>query len=384
MDAIERKNDGAATRAIEAVGCGASGALTMHQKEKAKKSITALGLLLIATAVPLSAAAAQDQRACRQIRQACQEAGFVQGFAREGIGLQIHCIMPIIQASPQPPTARRPLPKVSPQLVADCKAANPRFGQGRLPGVLAQPLPANPQPGSVQPDYQPAPAHGDRVQFAPVHEAQNAPLPSAQTVPEQGALVSALPPEDRPETGPAKPLPPQFRRVTIEYGSKEPAGTIVIDTAHTYLYLVLGNGKAMRYGVGVGREGFTWNGAEKVSRMAEWPDWHPPEEMIERQPYLPRFMAGGEGNPLGARALYLGDTLYRIHGTNQPSTIGTFVSSGCIRLTNEDITDLYSRVRVGTRVVVLPGAPPGAAQAAATAPRTEPARPAAPSSEQAQ
>jgi len=383
MDAIERKNDGAATRAIEAVGCGASGALTMHQKEKAKKSITALGLLLIATAVPLSAAAAQDQRACRQIRQACQEAGFVQGFAREGIGLQIHCIMPIIQASPQPPTARRPLPKVSPQLVADCKAANPRFGQGRLPGVLAQPLPANPQPGSVQPDYQPAPAHGDRVQFAPVHEARNAPLPSAQTVPEQGALVSALPPEDRPETGPAKPLPPQFRRVTIEYGSKEPAGTIVIDTAHTYLYLVLGNGKAMRYGVGVGREGFTWNGAEKVSRMAEWPDWHPPEEMIERQPYLPRFMAGGEGNPLGARALYLGDTLYRIHGTNQPSTIGTFVSSGCIRLTNEDITDLYSRVRVGTRVVVLPGSPPGSAQAAATAPRTEPLRP-APSPGQAQ
>jgi hypothetical protein len=104
----------------------------------------------------------------------------------------------------------------------------------------------------------------------------------------------------------------------------------------------------------VGREGFTWSGAEKVTRMAEWPDWHPPEEMIERQPYLPRFMAGGEGNPLGARALYLGETLYRVHGTNQPSTIGTFVSSGCIRLTNEDITDLYGRVRVGTRVVVLP------------------------------
>ena len=371
-------------RAIEAVGCGASGALTVHQKEKAKKSIAALGLLLIATAVSLAAAAAQDQRACRQIRQACQEAGFVQGFAREGIGLQIHCIMPIIQARPQPLSARRPLPKVSPQLVADCKAANPRFGQGRLPGALAQPLPANPQPGSIQPDYHPAPAYGERGQSAPDHGVQRAPLPSAPAVPEQGALISALPPEDRPETGPAKPLPPQYRRVTIEYGSKEPAGTIVIDTAHTYLYLVLGNGKAMRYGVGVGREGFTWNGAEMVSRMAEWPDWHPPEEMIERQPYLPRFMAGGEGNPLGARALYLGDTLYRFHGTNQPSTIGTFVSSGCIRLTNEDITDLYSRVRVGTRVVVLPGAPPGAAQAAATAPRTEPARPAAPSSEQAQ
>jgi lipoprotein-anchoring transpeptidase ErfK/SrfK len=165
--------------------------------------------------------------------------------------------------------------------------------------------------------------------------------------------ISALPPEDQPETGPAKSLPPQFRRTMMEYRSKEPAGTIIVDTPHTYLYLVLGNGKAMRYGIGVGREGFTWSGAEKVTKMAEWPDWHPPEEMIERQPYLPRFMAGGEGNPLGARALYLGQTLYRIHGTNQPSTIGTFVSSGCIRLTNEDIADLYSRVQVGTRVVVL-------------------------------
>jgi lipoprotein-anchoring transpeptidase ErfK/SrfK len=172
---------------------------------------------------------------------------------------------------------------------------------------------------------------------------------------EQQATISALPPEDQPETGPVKSLPPQFRRTMINYQSKEPVGTIIIDTPQTYLYLVLGNGKAMRYGIGVGREGFTWSGAEKVSKMAEWPDWHPPEEMIERQPYLPRFMAGGEGNPLGARALYLGQTLYRIHGTNQPSTIGTFVSSGCIRLTNEDITDLYGRVQVGTRVVVLPG-----------------------------
>jgi hypothetical protein len=108
--------------------------------------------------------------------------------------------------------------------------------------------------------------------------------------------------------------------------------------------------------------GFTWTGAEKVSRMAEWPDWHPPEEMIDRQPYLPRFMAGGDGNPLGARALYLGKTLYRIHGTNQPSTIGTFVSSGCVRLTNADIQDLFDRVKVGNRVVVLPGKPPATAQ----------------------
>jgi lipoprotein-anchoring transpeptidase ErfK/SrfK len=170
--------------------------------------------------------------------------------------------------------------------------------------------------------------------------------------------TATLPPEVRPETGPTKELPPQFRRTLIDYYTTEPTGTIVIDTLNTYLDLVLGNGKALRYGIGVGREGFTWSGIERVSRLAEWPDWNPPEQMIERQPYLPRFMAGGEGNPLGARALYLGDTLYRIHGTNQPSTIGTFVSSGCIRLTNEDIIDLYKRVKVGTRVVVLSSTPP--------------------------
>jgi lipoprotein-anchoring transpeptidase ErfK/SrfK len=170
--------------------------------------------------------------------------------------------------------------------------------------------------------------------------------------------MAALPPEVRPETGPRKELPPQFQRTVVDFRTKEPAGTIIIDTQNTFLYLTLGNGKAMRYGVGVGREGFTWSGNEKVTKMAEWPDWFPPTEMIERQPYLPRFMAGGEGNPLGARALYLGKTIYRIHGTNQPSTIGTFVSSGCIRLTNEDVIDLYSRVKVGTRVVVLPGHPP--------------------------
>ena len=130
--------------------------------------------------------------------------------------------------------------------------------------------------------------------------------------------------------------------------------------------------------IGVGREGFTWSGAEKVTRMAEWPDWTPPEEMIVRQPYLPRFMAGGETNPLGARALYLGKTVYRIHGTNQPSTIGTFVSSGCIRLTNEDVMDLFTRVKVGTRVVVMPGKPPATAAATSLAPPAPPAGASAP------
>jgi lipoprotein-anchoring transpeptidase ErfK/SrfK len=180
--------------------------------------------------------------------------------------------------------------------------------------------------------------------------------------------MAAFPPDVRPEIGPKKELPPQFRRTLVDYPTKEPAGTIIIDTPNTYLYLVLGNGKALRYGIGVGREGFTWSGVQQVTKMAEWPDWNPPEEMIVRQPYLPRFMAGGETNPLGARALYLGKTVYRIHGTNQPSTIGTFVSSGCIRLTNEDVTDLYTRVKVGTRVVVLPGRPPATEAAMPLAP----------------
>jgi lipoprotein-anchoring transpeptidase ErfK/SrfK len=167
-----------------------------------------------------------------------------------------------------------------------------------------------------------------------------------------------LPPEDQPETGQPKELPPNLKKQLVDYRTKEPAGTIIVDTPNTYLYLVLGHGKALRYGIGVGREGFTWSGTERISRMKEWPDWFPPPEMIERQPYLPRQMAGGPGNPLGARALYLGNTLYRIHGTNQPSTIGKTVSSGCIRLLNEDIEDLFSRVQVGTRVVVLPAHSP--------------------------
>ncbi len=178
--------------------------------------------------------------------------------------------------------------------------------------------------------------------------------------------AAALPPEDQPEQGTPKELPPELRRQLVNYTTREPAGTIIIDTPHTFLYLMLGHGKALRYGIGVGREGFTWSGTERISRMAEWPDWYPPSEMIERQPYLPRVMAGGPSNPLGARALYLGHTLYRIHGTNQPSTIGTFVSSGCIRLLNSDIEDLYNRVQVGTRVVVLPGRKPP--EVASTAP----------------
>jgi lipoprotein-anchoring transpeptidase ErfK/SrfK len=154
--------------------------------------------------------------------------------------------------------------------------------------------------------------------------------------------------------GSSSVVPERLRRAVIAFDTREAPGTVIIDTGNTALYYVLGRGRAIRYGVGVGREGFTWSGVQTISRKAEWPDWHPPTEMIARQPYLPRFMAGGPGNPLGARAMYLGSSAYRIHGTNDPSTIGKFVSSGCIRLTNEDVADLFSRVDVGTRVVVLP------------------------------
>ncbi|MDO9411243.1 MAG: L,D-transpeptidase [Pseudolabrys sp.] len=147
---------------------------------------------------------------------------------------------------------------------------------------------------------------------------------------------------------------PRFQRQIVSFQTREAPGTIVVDTANTYLYLVMGDGQALRYGIGVGREGFTWAGTQTVARKAEWPNWYPPAEMIARQPYLPRMTMGGPGNPLGARALYLGSSVYRIHGTNDPSTIGQNVSSGCIRLTNEDVTDLYERVKVGAKVIVLP------------------------------
>jgi lipoprotein-anchoring transpeptidase ErfK/SrfK len=145
-----------------------------------------------------------------------------------------------------------------------------------------------------------------------------------------------------------------LRRVTVDYPTNEVPGTIIVDTPNTYLYYVLPGGKAIRYGIGVGREGFTWAGVKSVERKAEWPDWTPPPEMIARSPYLPRFMAGGATNPLGARAMYLSGSFYRIHGTNAPATIGSRATAGCIRMVNDDVIDLYDRVKVGTKVVVLP------------------------------
>jgi lipoprotein-anchoring transpeptidase ErfK/SrfK len=147
-------------------------------------------------------------------------------------------------------------------------------------------------------------------------------------------------------------LDPKFQPQLVFFRSNEPPGTIIVQTSERFLYVVQPGGRALRYGVGVGRAGFQWQGLLRISRKEEWPDWTPPDEMIERQPYLPRFMAGGPGNPLGARALYLGNTVYRIHGTNQPRTIGTAVSSGCFRMVNPDVIDLYDRTPVGTKVVV--------------------------------
>ena len=159
------------------------------------------------------------------------------------------------------------------------------------------------------------------------------------------------------DSGPLADFLNEFRqqgipRETVAYGGSERPGTVVVSTGQRRLYYVLGNGQALRYGVGVGRQGFSWSGTKTVSMKKEWPSWRPPEQMLRRRPDLPRYMWGGQDNPLGARAIYLGSTLYRIHGSNEPDTIGAAVSSGCIRMTNRDVVDLYDRVRPGTKVVV--------------------------------
>ena len=153
---------------------------------------------------------------------------------------------------------------------------------------------------------------------------------------------------------PARPaFDPRFAKQTVDYITDEKPGTVVVDTRARHLYLVQENGKAIRYGIGVGRDGFTWSGIKTISQKREWPDWTPPPEMLKRRPDLPTWMAGGVDNPLGARAIYLGSTLYRIHGSNEPWTIGQAVSSGCFRMRNDDVMDLYDKVKVGTKVVVI-------------------------------
>jgi lipoprotein-anchoring transpeptidase ErfK/SrfK len=213
------------------------------------------------------------------------------------------------------------------------------------------------RPTSVQPIRKPS-AHQALASSTPVYVST--PVHASASAP---APISVEAPK-------AADVPEAFVRQVVDYASHQMPGTVIIDIKNTFLYFVLNDTQAMRYGIGVGREGFTWSGEQTVARKTEWPDWRPPAEMLVRQPYLPRFMAGGPGNPLGARAMYLGETEYRIHGTNKPDTIGKRVSSGCIRLTNEDVVDLYERVKVGAKVIVLPataarrpsqGAPPDTA-----------------------
>jgi lipoprotein-anchoring transpeptidase ErfK/SrfK len=187
-----------------------------------------------------------------------------------------------------------------------------------------------------QPMYQQQPAYYDQRRLPLMGEPQM----------QGGVEQEAVDPRQRP-------LDPKYEKQLVDYGGKEGPGTIVVDTPNKFLYLVGGNGKALRYGIGVGRPGFTWSGMKTISAKREWPDWTPPAEMLVRRPDLPRHMEGGPENPLGARAMYLGSSLYRIHGSNEPWTIGTNVSSGCIRMRNEDVIDLYGRVNVGTRVVVI-------------------------------
>jgi lipoprotein-anchoring transpeptidase ErfK/SrfK len=223
--------------------------------------------------------------------------------------------------------------------------------------LMSRPAAIQPKrPAAHQAAMTPPPASA-AVTPAPVAVAAPAPVPTPAPAPVPAPALASIPTPEV-ELPKAADAPGKLVRQVVDYVSHEAPGTVVVDTGNTFLYFVLNGKQAMRYGIGVGREGFTWSGEQTVARKTEWPDWRPPAEMVLRQPYLPRFMAGGPGNPLGARAMYLGETEYRIHGTNKPDTIGKRVSSGCIRLTNEDVADLYERVKIGAKVIVLPATRP--------------------------
>lgn len=237
-------------------------------------------------------------------------------------------------------------------LAAPVQAQGGNLGGGFIELLLTgrDPTPRS-EPASVR--------YGAPIGPAPAARAAPPRTSPPRTAPRQAAPQAAPPAAAQPRQRQAAitrgggSVPSEFRRQTVPYSGPHGPGTIVVDTRRKFLYLVQEGGKAIRYGVGVGREGFSWRGTERITRKAQWPDWRPPEAMRRRQPELPRFMPGGPNNPLGARALYLGSTLYRIHGTNEPGSIGRAMSSGCIRMMNEDVIDLYERVRVGTRVVVM-------------------------------
>lgn len=250
---------------------------------------------------------------------------------------------PLVIEAPRGAPELRPQQRGTPAPVA--RYATPGYGS---------------QPYSVRgrPAYAPLPAPNLGVYSAQPSARRLVVPPTDPRIRRSAPQAAAPAPASAQRTALVRPAPrrtidPAFRRTEVDYVTTHEPGTIVVDTATRYLYLVQENGKALRYGVGVGRDGFQWKGTHKVTNKREWPDWRPPAEMLQRQPNLPRHMPGGPNNPLGARALYLGSTLYRIHGSNEPWTIGQAVSSGCFRMTNEDVTDLYDRVPVGAKVVVL-------------------------------
>ncbi len=244
---------------------------------------------------------------------------------------------------------------------ADPPEARPEADPARLPARLRARRAAHPAPPPEARSVTAPPPRwgfgatggrggwGTALGAAPT-EAATRPQP-ASVVPQPAPIAPSASAAD--ESAPASGPDPQFRKQEVAYSGPEAPGTIVIDTGRHFLFLVEADGRALRYGVGVGRPGFEWAGVKTVTRKAEWPEWIPPEEMLRRRPDLPKRLAGGPHNPLGARALYLGSTLYRIHGTNDPSSIGQDVSSGCIRMTNEDVIDLYNRAPVGTKVIVM-------------------------------
>jgi len=285
--------------------------------------------------------------------------------------------------APPKPQAYQPVAPPVPQPQAYQQAAppalQPQARQQAAPQYTGSVLPP-PSPPTLAPAPPPPPApQRSFFQLTPPQQQLTAqPTPQPTLAPQESAAAPTPAPPPAPHrsffqltppplppvayAAPASPeygdpaqqmLNPKYDRQVVDYHGSEPAGTIVIDTPHYFLYLVQEGGKAIRYGIGVGRPGFTWAGVKEVSAMRQWPDWYPPADMLQRRPDLPRYMAGGPDNPLGARALYLGSTLYRIHGSNEPWTIGTPVSSGCIRLRNADVIDLYGRVKVGTKVVVM-------------------------------
>ena len=235
-----------------------------------------------------------------------------------------------MQAPRRRPTPPQRAPQAYPAAPAPAAAAPNPGGGGFLQAIFGGPT-INVPVSHIYPGYQ-APA--------------TQPVPVAP--PLQQAYAPANPPDEL-----NYPIDPKFMRQVVAYNGSEKPGTIIVDTPDKFLFLVEDGGKALRYGIGVGRPGFTWSGVKTITAMKEWPDWTPPPEMIARQPGIPHFMAGGVGNPLGARAMYLGSTLYRIHGSNEPWTIGQNVSSGCIRMRNEDVEDLYNRVKIGTKVVII-------------------------------